>query len=429
MADGSYVVPMLISTLIPIIAIGFGGYLAARLRGVRNVQSIAQTGVTTGVVYAVLMVFLRPFAAMHSDQFQIPIPIGVIGSIPMPALSLGPGFLSTVFYTLLFGVVCGWIGARIYSVGWRFWRVGQGDPKWLASLTNSPYALGARAVFEGAVASTIVATLVIVVLFVKSICDGSVQWSQVPVGATLLSYVQVMPTLGGAAYFYAHDIPLTMDLAMEGGPQTNHVTSQASLFGGNSSVSMATNYGGASPNSHSDTPPLAYLAILIPAVTIIVAGYRLAASRAGRNPATAALEGAKIAGPYAIFLVLLGAILGGNFSISGGGGSGDLAANVMKVDCSLGPPFFATVLLALVWGAVAGGAGGALAGFFAKPAHQPASGCPNCGGNVPAGSSFCPACGGSASGNTAAPAGLFCPNCGASEPPGTAFCSKCGKKI
>ena len=425
--NGSFVLPVLTSVLIPIIAIGWGAYLAASLRKSRDPQVATRTGITTGVIYAVLMILLRPMASLHSEQFDIPVPIGMIGSIPIPSSSTGPAFLGTVFYTLLFGIVWGWLGGREYAVGSRLFQHRPNDPKWLASFANSSFTLGGRAVAEGAIASMLLLTIVLLLAMTPDQTRRDMAREHVTVGSVLLSYAPLIPTLGGAAYCFSHGIALGGEMVVEGGPRTEHTAFEASLLGG-ASVSQT----GLSPSSQTESlPGWIYLVLLIPAITIAVAGFRLASARQAKDPVGAAFEGAKIAGPYALFLVILGFLLGGNFSMSGGGSAGDFGVDVMRINASIGPSFFGTLFWGLVWGGVMGAAGGALSGFLKGPIAVPTRTCAKCLAKVRADSRFCQVCGQPISSVSADvnQAGMICPHCGAQEPAGTRFCSKCGKQI
>jgi hypothetical protein len=314
----SIIWPITVWALIPAVALIVGGYISSKLSNGRGAGRFA-SGAAVALPYAVLL---------SAASFLFVVPSGIrLPSLPISGWSFDPSLLPLVFKapligTFLHGIVFGLIFAGLGAMGGlrRIWGalVSKGAywPSWV----------------RGAVAAFLVSKVIILLLAVliavgQGHRSSNTQWVT----------PNTMPGIAGMAHCFSCGATLR-----------GSITTKAAMAGNPISESYRVGMlkGLDYDNNKKPLPNLAFLALIIPAVGMVLGGFLAAKSAAETRPK---LElGVAFACAYALLLSALAPcymLLINTMSSSG-------ARTTLLISPSIAETFIFSFILAFIFGLI-----------------------------------------------------------------------------
>ena len=285
--SGTYVSvfwPITVWAILPAAALMVGGSISARLAGARGPARFA-AGAWLAIPYVVLLAIARPFSAVPSVSIDLP-KIAGTGLAPesVPAL-LAPALGSTIYHGLLFGILFGGIGGLGgLRIIWRglvqrdaFW------PSW------------ARAAVIGIAAAQALLFVVLSVAFVAALNRVGRGREEIGACEAIRLWAAVAPACAGDAHYFAHGVTLRGSRVTQPGiPEARPIVQ---------SYRVGLAMGIASDDETRPLPRWTYLAFVVPAGMLILAGF--AAAKTANEPIRRPALAAGLASAYALLLTAL----------------------------------------------------------------------------------------------------------------------------
>ncbi|MEN6371531.1 MAG: hypothetical protein ABFD64_05900 [Armatimonadota bacterium] len=269
--------PLTLWAVVPAIALALGGLASAKLAGAKDSGRFT-TGALVAIPYVIFLLIARPFftattGAIHLPQFEIG------GWNPAPELiaaKLIPAIGSTIFYGLIFGIIFGGIGAL---GGCKAIKNGLfGKDAWLPAW------------IRGALISFLVGQLIFFLLFAAYIGFGLKGHTKAEKTERVKSAVTLLPAASGLAYYISHGV------TVRGGASST--IDEESGF----KLRAGLIRGIETDGKKKHVPALAYLALIIPAVALVLGGHH--AAKTSNKPVKKGQLAAGIAIAYAVLMAL-----------------------------------------------------------------------------------------------------------------------------
>ena len=386
--DATVRLPLTLLVLVPIFALGLGGWAAARYSRVSTVAESVLRGAMVAIPYAAFAVVISLFTQVGGST---PLPAALTGGASASVgASVGVDWLSAALTSLLLASAFASLGALVGARG-------------RGALREAGTALsGASIPFRDEVEAALHVVLV-----------------ELGVGLAVAVLLVVVAATGpGFLPSGADKLALPLALVL---PWLTIITTV--LSNGLNGVAVISGAGGGSFSLWQLVVPmwgLPLLLLAVPVVMLMRAGRRAARSKGLRTPGEALLQGVRIAIPYSMAVVVLAYVSVIRFDVSG---------SLLGLGAQVGTGFigvsvWSAAIVALIASAAAGAIGalsvvlplqaaatrGAIA-QVAAPVAPPVAPTP---GPVP----------GPQAGATVA-----CPACGYGSPPESAFCEECGSRL
>ncbi|MBO0784234.1 MAG: hypothetical protein J2P37_35965, partial [Ktedonobacteraceae bacterium] len=341
--------PLQLTLIVPALLLILGGYIAASTDMQSRARSSLWRGAGIAVAYTLLLLLFSTQAGGDLTSFLgSALSLGTQGSF---TLNMDSGAL--LLLGLLWGVLFGLLGAslKLANGQWRHWlhtflRTNP-RPQLTGLATGGLFAAGLG--------------LLLMLLVTWSTLAGSnlnqfIQgndacFSGISGNVSAASFVQT-PFLAFQLLAFASGAPIAATVHSSGMKElTDSIVGSSCSSNGANSLSLL--------NGH--VPPVMFLLVLVPLISLFLGGRISAAYTRTRQPGPAALQGALIAIPFTVVMMILAACFTLRFSMAFSG-TVPLLGSIpdTRVEVALG----AGIIEVMLWSLLIGAIGGALGGLY-----------------------------------------------------------------
>jgi len=389
--DISVRLPFTLLALLPVLALLFGGWTAARYSRATTVPESAVRGAMVAIPYSVMALAMCWLSASSSS---VPIPAALLGGTSATVgVSAGVDWMSALFTSLLLGIIFGACGALIGARGSRALQDTTSAIRELRFPLAKPALAATRVIVIEAAAAGAFAVLWVVYALItrpQTPADVPTWFLLLPV----LAVLAVAPTILAELVLLAHGIPMV-------------AVASSVTASGSSGSTVSTGSTVSIWSLAAGSWGLSVLAVVVPLALLFMAGRGLSRHAGAKSVRDGLIEGLKLAIPYSAIVLMLAYFSQARVEVSGQilGLSGSLATGFF------GASIWMTALVSLVLSGAAGAAGGASAllvpgrastglpqrtpvqvGVGSRP-PEPRAFCPECGAANLLDSTFCEICG------------------------------------
>ncbi len=324
---------------IPALALTLGGYIAASTDLQNHASRSLWRGAALAVPYAVLLIIMVPQVNGSISLFT--------GESSTDVNTLTIDIPSLFFFGLLWGALFGLFGAslKLSQVHWRsmvsnFLRT-RPHPQIGAMITGGLAASGLGFALTFLVLLVVLAySTYSVPLFKNNLCYYTLGYGDWQFMATW--GIAQGPLHAMNLFFYSFGAPITINNPSQFG--------QSCLFYTHSTQVKLSMFGGS-----SHLPDWTYALLALPVISLFLGGRMSAALARSPGVGPGAIQGALIALPFTILMILLSVITSITIQTANPSGTSSLPSNIVQ---SLGVGAFDLALWALLGGAVLGALGG-----------------------------------------------------------------------
>jgi len=270
--------PVTLWAIIPAVSLMLGGLLSSKLSGARGAGRF-MAGTYVAVPYTIFLLIVRPFCTAVTTAIRLP-QFEIGGWNPAPELitaQLIPALGSTVFFGLAFGAIFGGIGAL------------GGIPAIIRGLFRREACLPAW--LRGAFISFLAGSLIFSLLFALYIGFGLRGKGNREGQEQVRSAVTLLPAASGLTYYVSHGTTIRGGTSSSVDPESGFRLSAGLIRG------VETD------GKKKQIPGVAYLAFLIPAISLVLGGYY--AAKTANQPIRKMPLAAGIAVAYGAIMALL----------------------------------------------------------------------------------------------------------------------------